>query len=142
MLDCLGREARTAVGLTGDGMKLGLLGLQAHRLQGPSGWGLSPGWLDAPVGPAAHKGSRKGSTLQDTISHLASASTTVTGFPSPGTSLAALQRAGGDSCERVTGRKARGLQMEEIACKCQIFFSLLSGRRKQTIDIFSFSIQI
>ena len=23
--------------------------------------------------------------------------------------------------ERVTGRKARGLQMEEIACKCQTF---------------------
>ena len=26
--------------------------------------------------------------------------------------------------ERVTGRKARGLQMEEIACKCQTFLSL------------------
>ena len=26
--------------------------------------------------------------------------------------------------ERVTGRKARGLQMEEIGCKCQTFFSL------------------
>ena len=26
--------------------------------------------------------------------------------------------------ERVTGRKARGLQMEKIACKCQTFFSL------------------
>ena len=44
--------------------------------------------------------------------------------------------------ERVTGRKARGLQREEIACKCQTFLSLLSGRRKQTSDIFSFSIQI
>ena len=44
--------------------------------------------------------------------------------------------------ERVTGRKARGLQMEEIACKCQTFLSLLRGRRKQTSDIFSFSIQI
>ena len=44
--------------------------------------------------------------------------------------------------ERVTGRKARGLQMEEIACKCQTVFSLLSGRRKQTNNIFSFSIQI
>ena len=44
--------------------------------------------------------------------------------------------------ERVTGRKARGLQMEEIACKCQTFLSLLSGRRKQTSNIFSFSIQI
>ena len=39
-------------------------------------------------------------------------------------------------CERVTGRKARGLQMEEIACKCQTFLSLLSGRRKQTSDIY------
>ena len=26
--------------------------------------------------------------------------------------------------ERVTGRKARGLQTEEIGCKCQTFFSL------------------
>ena len=26
--------------------------------------------------------------------------------------------------------------MEEIGCKCQIFLSLLSGRRKQTSDIF------
>ena len=34
--------------------------------------------------------------------------------------------------ERVTGRKSRGLQMEEIACKCHTFLSLLSGRRKQT----------
>ena len=38
--------------------------------------------------------------------------------------------------ERVTGRKARGLQIEEIACKCQTFLSLLSGRRKQTSNIF------
>ena len=39
--------------------------------------------------------------------------------------------------ERVTGRKARDLQMEEIGCKCQtLFFSLLSNRRKQTSDIF------
>ena len=44
--------------------------------------------------------------------------------------------------ERVTGRKARGLQREEIACKFQKFLSLLSSRRKQTSDIFSFSIQI
>ena len=42
--------------------------------------------------------------------------------------------------ERVTGTKARGLQMEEIGCKCQTFLSLLSGRRKQTRDIFSFSV--
>ena len=38
--------------------------------------------------------------------------------------------------ERVTGRKVRGLQTEEIGCKCQTFFSLLSGRRKQTSNIF------
>ena len=42
--------------------------------------------------------------------------------------------------ERVTGRKARGLQTEEIGCKCQTFLSLLSGKRKQTRDVFSFSI--
>ena len=41
--------------------------------------------------------------------------------------------------ERVTGRKARGLQKEEIGCKCQTFFiSLLSGRKKQTSDIYIF----
>ena len=39
--------------------------------------------------------------------------------------------------ERVTGRKARGLQTEEIGCKCQTFLSLLSSKRKQTSDIFS-----
>ena len=44
--------------------------------------------------------------------------------------------------ERVKGRKARGLQMEEIACKCQTFLSLLSDRRKQTSDFFFFSIEI
>ena len=38
--------------------------------------------------------------------------------------------------ERVTGRKARGLQTEEIGCKCQTFLSHLSGRRKHTSDIF------
>ena len=48
-------------------------------------------------------------------------------------------RVGGERIERVTGRKARGLQMEEIGCQCQTFFSLLSGRRKQTSDFFSFS---
>ena len=32
--------------------------------------------------------------------------------------------------ERVTGRKARGLQTEEIGCKCQTFLSLLSGRKE------------
>ena len=35
--------------------------------------------------------------------------------------------------ERVPGRKARGLQTEEIGLKCQTFFiSSLSGRGKQT----------
>ena len=39
--------------------------------------------------------------------------------------------------ERVTGRKARGLQMEDTGCKYQTFFiSLLSGRRKQTSVMF------
>ena len=36
----------------------------------------------------------------------------------------------------VTGRKVRGLQMEEIGCKCQTFLSLLSYGKKQTGDIF------
>ena len=41
------------------------------------------------------------------------------------------------SNERVIGRKARGLQTEEIGCKCQTFFlSLLSVRKKQTSVIF------
>ena len=36
----------------------------------------------------------------------------------------------------IHGRKARGLQMEEIGCKCQTsFLSLLSGRRKQTTSV-------
>ena len=38
--------------------------------------------------------------------------------------------------ERVKGRKARGLQMEEIGYKCQTFLSLLRGRRKQISNIF------
>ena len=38
--------------------------------------------------------------------------------------------------ERVTGRKARGLQMEEVGCSVKTFLSLLRGRRKQTSDIF------
>ena len=42
----------------------------------------------------------------------------------------------GSGGERVTGRKARGLQMEEIGCKCQTFLSVLSSRRKQTRDFF------
>jgi hypothetical protein len=38
--------------------------------------------------------------------------------------------------ERVTGRKARGLQMEKIGHVCQTFVSLLSCRRKQTSIFF------
>ena len=38
--------------------------------------------------------------------------------------------------ERVTGRKARGLQMEKTGCICQTFVSLLSCRRKQTSIFF------
>ena len=34
--------------------------------------------------------------------------------------------------ERVTGRKARGLQMEEIGCKCQTFFNLSLKRQEET----------
>ena len=40
------------------------------------------------------------------------------------------KRKGGN--ERVTGRKARGLQTEEIDCN----LSLLSSKRKQTSDMF------
>ena len=44
------------------------------------------------------------------------------------------KRKGGN--ERVTDRKARGLQMEETGYKCQTFFlSLSSGRRKQTLSV-------
>ena len=46
--------------------------------------------------------------------------------------------------ERVTGRKARGLQMEEIDCKCQTFFSslLMVGGNKLVLHFPPFSIQI
>ena len=43
---------------------------------------------------------------------------------------------GVDENEGITVRKSRVLQMEEIACKCQTFLSLKSGRRKQTSNIF------
>ena len=50
------------------------------------------------------------------------------------------QSYGFSSSERVTGRKAKGLQTEEIGCKCQTFFiSLLSCRRKQTTSVRFFS---
>ena len=42
-----------------------------------------------------------------------------------------------NTTERVTGRKARGLQVEKRGCRCQTFLSLLSGRKKQTSDMFS-----
>ena len=41
-----------------------------------------------------------------------------------------------DTTERVTGKKARGLQTEERGCTCQTFLSLLRGRKKQTSDLF------
>ena len=45
--------------------------------------------------------------------------------------------------ERVTGRKARGLPMEEIGCKCQTFLTLLrAGGNKLVIFFFPFSVQI
>ena len=37
--------------------------------------------------------------------------------------------------ERVTGRKARGLQTEEIGCKCQTFVISLK-RQEETSDFF------
>ena len=39
-------------------------------------------------------------------------------------------------------QEGQGSPKEEIGCKCQTFLSLLRCRRKQTSDIFSFSIQI
>ena len=34
--------------------------------------------------------------------------------------------------EKVTGRNARGLQMEEIGCKCQTFFYLSLKQQEET----------
>ena len=43
--------------------------------------------------------------------------------------------------EKVTGRKARGPQTEELGCKCQmIFISLLSGRREKATSVRFFSL--
>ena len=43
--------------------------------------------------------------------------------------------------DRVTGRKARGLQTEDIGCKRQAFFlSLLSIRKKQSTSVRFFSL--
>ena len=39
--------------------------------------------------------------------------------------------------ERVTGRKARGLQREEIGWKCKTFSLLMAGGNKQVLDFFS-----
>ena len=50
-------------------------------------------------------------------------------FVSGGSHGRILKLVDADLIEGVTGRKARGLQIEEIACKCQTFLSLLSGRR-------------
>ena len=38
--------------------------------------------------------------------------------------------------ERVTGRKARGLQTEEIGCKCQTFFLNLSLKQQEIMIYF------
>ena len=45
--------------------------------------------------------------------------------------------------ERVTGRNARGLQTEEIGCKCQTFFSLFLKWQEETngLYFFPFSVQ-
>ena len=39
---------------------------------------------------------------------------------------------GEEASKRITGRKARGLQMEEIGCKCQTFFSLSLKWQEET----------
>ena len=45
--------------------------------------------------------------------------------------------------EKVTGRKARGLQTEEISCKCQIYFYLsLKWQEETSVRFFLFCIQI
>ena len=82
------------------------------------------------------------STAHTRVTVLSSTSEVWAGNPHPG-EYQNHQLQVGVSCppntedpERVTGRKARGLQTEEIACKCQTFLSLLSGRRKQTSDIY------
>jgi len=40
--------------------------------------------------------------------------------------------------ERVTGRKARGLQTEETGCKCQTFFSLSLKQQEETNSSWKF----
>ena len=37
-----------------------------------------------------------------------------------------------NASERITGRKARGLQAEEIGCKCQTFFNLSLKQQEET----------
>lgn len=84
---CLGREAGTAVGPTGDGMGRGRLGVQAHRLQGLQAvgmpWALQKhgrNWLDSMA---------EGRAMCPWIlpSLLPSACTMLMGFTSPGTDL-------------------------------------------------------
>ena len=41
--------------------------------------------------------------------------------------------------ERVTGRKARGLHMEETGCKCQTFFNLSLKKQEETNKCLIFS---
>ena len=47
-----------------------------------------------------------------------------------------LKRKGGN--KRITGRKARGLQMEEIGCKCQTFLISFKGQ-EETNQCYIFS---
>ena len=85
VLGRLGREARTAVGLTGGGMGPGLLGLRAHRMQGLQAGGLPQACQQHQWDQLHTRAVGKAMPWQDTTSHLASAGTTLTGFPSPGT---------------------------------------------------------
>jgi len=41
--------------------------------------------------------------------------------------------------ERLTGRKARGLQMEEIGCKCQTFLISLKWQEETNYQCYYFS---
>ena len=66
----------------------------------------------------------------------------VSSMPGWGTKIPHAKELLRESFPRQVDRKSRGpqgergLQMEEIACKCQTLLSLLSGRRKQTSNIF------
>ena len=84
VLACLGREAGTAVELTGDGNGTGPPGAPGTQTTGTPGWELTTGPPEAPAGPAALKGCGKGNVPHHTPSPLASSGTKLMGFPSPG----------------------------------------------------------